>query len=94
MVYHEPLKASVTINTDRCRQQMMNLNHAFIEKRPEMARRHGKVIWLYDNAPIQSKTGLAYNQNTWLGAATLPVVFTRLSSLRLPFVFIDGTRIG
>ena len=30
---------------------MINLNHALIEKRPEWARRHGKVILLHDNAP-------------------------------------------
>lgn len=30
---------------------MINLNHALIEKRPEWATRHGKVILLHDNAP-------------------------------------------
>ncbi|KAL6253754.1 hypothetical protein P5V15_015558 [Pogonomyrmex californicus] len=30
---------------------MINLNHALIERRPEWARRHGKVILLHDNAP-------------------------------------------
>ena len=30
---------------------MINLNHAFIEKRLELAKRHGKVILLHNNAP-------------------------------------------
>ena len=30
---------------------MINLNHALIEKRPEVARRYGMVISLHDNAP-------------------------------------------
>ena len=51
VVYHELLKPGETVNTDRYRQQMINLNHALIEKRPELARRHGKVILLHDNAP-------------------------------------------
>ena len=51
VVYHELLKPGETVNTNRYRQQMINLNHALIEKRPEWARRHGKVILLHDNAP-------------------------------------------
>lgn len=51
VVYYELLKPGETVNTDRYRQQMINLNHALIEKRPEWARRHGKVILLHDNAP-------------------------------------------
>jgi histone-lysine N-methyltransferase SETMAR len=51
VVYHELLKPGETVNTHRYRQQMINLNHALIEKRPEWARRHGKVILLHDNAP-------------------------------------------
>lgn len=51
VVYHELLKPGETVNTHRYRQQMINLNHALIEKRPELARRHGKVILLHDNAP-------------------------------------------
>jgi len=51
VVYHELLKPGETVNTDRYRQQIINLNHALIEKRPEWARRHGKVILQHDNAP-------------------------------------------
>ena len=51
VVYFEVLKPGETVNTDRYRQQIINLNHALIEKRPEWARRHGKVILQNDNAP-------------------------------------------
>ena len=51
LVYFELLKPGETVNTDRYRQQIINLNHALIKKRPEWARRHGKVILQHDNAP-------------------------------------------
>ena len=51
MVYFELLKPGETVNTERYRQQIINLNHALIEKRPEWARRHGKVILQHDNTP-------------------------------------------
>lgn len=54
VVYHELLKPGETVNGERYRQQMINLNHALIEKRPEWARRHGKVILLHDNAPAHT----------------------------------------
>ena len=43
-------KIGETFNTDRYRQQMINLNHALNEKRSEWARIHGKVILQHDNA--------------------------------------------
>nr|KAF6341505.1 hypothetical protein mMyoMyo1_011921 [Myotis myotis] len=51
VVYYELLRPGETVNTDRYRQQIINLNHTLIVKRPECARRHGKVILLHDNAP-------------------------------------------
>ncbi|GBP36373.1 Mariner Mos1 transposase [Eumeta japonica] len=51
VVYYELLKPGETVNTSRYKQQMIDLNNALIEKRPEWARRHGKVILLHDNAP-------------------------------------------
>ena len=50
MVYFELLKPDKTVNTDRYWQQIINLNHALIEKRLEWAQRHGKVIQQHDNA--------------------------------------------
>ena len=50
VVYFELSKPGETVNTDRYRQQIINLNHALIEKRPEWAWKHGKVILQHDNA--------------------------------------------
>ena len=50
VVYRDLLKHGETVNTDRYQQQMINLNYALIEKRPECARRYGKVILLDDSA--------------------------------------------
>jgi hypothetical protein len=51
VVTHELLKPGDTVNMDRYQQQMVNLNHVLVVKRPKWARRHGKVILQYDNAP-------------------------------------------
>lgn len=50
VVYHKLLKPE-TVNNVSYRQQIINLNHVLIEKRPQWARRHAKVILLHDNAP-------------------------------------------
>ena len=51
LLYYELLKPGETVDAGRFRQQLINLNHALIEKRPEWARRrHGRVILLHDNA--------------------------------------------
>ena len=51
VIYYELLKPGETVNTDRYQQQMINLNHASHEKRPEYAKRQHKTILLHDNAP-------------------------------------------
>ena len=51
MIYYELLKPGETVNTERYRQQMINLNQALCEKRPEYQKRQHKVIFLHDNAP-------------------------------------------
>ena len=51
MIYYELLKPGETVNTERYRQQMINLNQALCEKRPEYQKRQHKVILLHDNAP-------------------------------------------
>lgn len=48
------LKPGETVDNVRYREQMIHLNHALIEKRPEWAKRHGKVILLHDNAPAHT----------------------------------------
>lgn len=51
IVYYELLKPGETVNAARYSQQMVDLNHALTEKRPQFAQRHGKVILQHDNAP-------------------------------------------
>ena len=51
VIYYELLKLGETVNTERYRQQMINLNQALCEKRPEYQKRQHKVILLHDNAP-------------------------------------------
>ena len=49
-IYHELLKPSKTITGDRYRLQLIRLNRALKEKRPEWDGRHDKLILLHDNA--------------------------------------------
>ena len=51
VIYYEFLKPGETVNTERYRQQMINLNQALCEKRLEYQKRQHKVILLHDNAP-------------------------------------------
>ena len=51
VIYYELLKPGETVNTERYRQQMIDLNQALREKRSEYQKRQHKVILLHDNAP-------------------------------------------
>ena len=51
VIYYELLKPGEAVNTERYRQQMIDLNQALREKRPEYQKRQHKVILLHDNAP-------------------------------------------
>lgn len=51
IIYYELLKPGETVNTERYRQQMIDLNQAVQEKRPGYRRRQHKMILLHDNAP-------------------------------------------
>ena len=51
VIYYELLKPGETVNTERYRQRMIDLNRALREKRPEYRKRQHKVILLRDNAP-------------------------------------------
>lgn len=55
IVYYELLKPGETVDEVRYRQQMIHLNQALIEKRPEWARKHGKVILLNDNVRVHNE---------------------------------------
>jgi len=50
LVYCELLKPGDSITGDRYQLQLIRLNHALREKRPEYEQRHDKVILLHDNA--------------------------------------------
>jgi len=50
VIYYELLKPGETVNIERYRQ-MINLNQALCEKRPEYQKRQHKMILLHDNAP-------------------------------------------
>ena len=49
VTYYELLKPGKTVNTERYQQQMIDLNQALREKRPEYQKRQHKVILLHDN---------------------------------------------
>ncbi|GFX81766.1 mariner Mos1 transposase [Trichonephila clavipes] len=50
-IYYELLKPSETVNTDRYKQQLLNLNDVILEKREQYKKRQHKVIFLDDSAP-------------------------------------------
>ncbi|GFX16515.1 mariner Mos1 transposase [Trichonephila clavipes] len=54
------LRASQTrrnrVNTDHCKQQLLNLNDAILEKREQYEKRQHKVIFLDDDAPSHRAT--------------------------------------
>ena len=51
VIYYGLLKPGETVNTNRYQQQMIDLNRALQEKRPDYRRRQHKVIFLHDNSP-------------------------------------------
>ena len=53
VLYYELLKSGQTITGELYRQQMIRLNQAIAEKRPEWAIGHEKLILHHDNARPQ-----------------------------------------
>ena len=51
MIYYELLQPGEIVNTERYRQQIIDLNQALREKPTEYQKRQHKVILLHDNAP-------------------------------------------
>jgi len=45
------MKSDETVNTKRYQQQLINLNHLLLKKRPEYQKRQHKIIFLHDNTP-------------------------------------------
>ncbi|CAK9803711.1 Mariner Mos1 transposase [Anthophora quadrimaculata] len=54
VIHYELLKPGETVNTERYRQQMIDLSQALSSKRPEYQERQHKVILLHDNAPAHT----------------------------------------
>lgn len=54
IVYYGLLKPGETFNTQRYRQQLINLGQTLIERRLEWARRQGNVILVHDSAPFHT----------------------------------------
>ena len=50
VLYYEPLKPDETINGEGYRTQLIRLQRAVAEKRPEYATRHEAIIFHHDNA--------------------------------------------
>jgi [histone H3]-lysine36 N-dimethyltransferase SETMAR len=50
VIYYELLKNSESINGERYQQQLVELNRALEQKRPDYAKRHNKLILQHDNA--------------------------------------------
>ena len=49
MIYYELLELGQSINAKRYQQQLIQLDRALRQKRPEYAKRHDKVIFQHDN---------------------------------------------
>ena len=93
VIYYKLLKPGVTVNTNRYQQQMIDLNRALQEKRPDYRRRQHKVIFLHDNAPItDSETGQGNDRGVQLGNTDTCRLFSRLGCVGLTSVRITGPR--
>ncbi|GFV23293.1 mariner Mos1 transposase [Trichonephila clavipes] len=90
LIYYELLKPGETVNTDRYKQQLLNLSDAILEKREQYKKQQQKVIFLDDNAPSHR----AKPTKDMVKALRACGLFTRLGSFRLPPICIIGTRIG
>lgn len=78
IIYYELLEPGEEVTTARYQQQLIDLNRALLEKRPEYQKRQHKVIFLHDNAPSHTAR---YVGCTQLGSARTFGLLTRLGSL-------------
>ena len=98
IVYYELLKTGETVNGHRYRQQLINLNHALLEKRPEWDTRHERVILQHDNASCH-RTSIVQDTIKTLKLDLLPHPpyspgRIRPGPLRLSLVPVDGAWLG
>lgn len=59
VIYYELVRWGKTINTERNRQKIVNLNQALLENRPEYQQRQHKFILLYYTQQNRSKKRLS-----------------------------------
>jgi len=52
VIYYELFKPGETVNADRYRQQLVDLNHALLKKRPQYKKRQDELILLHKNTPV------------------------------------------
>ena len=79
IVHYELLKPGETVSAQRYCQQITNLKQALVEKRPEWAKRHGKVILLH-NAPSH-KAKPVKDEFAWMGSSSAPAVLPRSGAI-------------
>ena len=90
IIYYELFKPSETITGDRYRLQLICLNQALKEKRPEWHNRHNKLIMLHDNArPHVAKPVKKYLKGVKWEILPHPP-FTEHYFFRFPFVPIHA----
>ena len=80
VIYYELLKPGETVNAQRYRQQIINLNHALLEKRPEWDTRHERVIFQHDNAPAHTSKSVRDTIAALRWDVLPPALLTRLGA--------------
>ena len=82
VICYQVLKPGKTVNTNRYQQQMIDLNRALQEKRPDYRKRQHKVIFLHDNAPSSDYHLFASLHGEKFGESARPTRRTDLLSTR------------
>ena len=91
MVYYELLKPGETVNIKRYQQQLIDLNHSLLKKRPERGNTRSFFSMTMLHHIRQNQFGTV--GSTQLGSSIPCDLLTRLGSFRLPLVCINGSRI-
>ena len=69
IVYYKLLEPGKTVNAQSYHQEIINLNHALIQKRPEWAK-----ILLHNNAPSHTSKLARHLEIAWMGHPFIPAV--------------------
>lgn len=91
IVCNELLNIGETVNDHGSHHQLIKLHCALHEERTDYQRRHDKLIFLLNNAPITHvNNGPKVLGGTQLGGPTPCCLFTRAGRFWLPPLFVDG----